>query len=168
MSFKEQLIALILELTEADDVDLFYCMTKKMLSSKESKKEKLKAVETVPIDFHEVIYCIKHNVTGKEYIGRTGAFEKRIAYHMSLLRNGKHIVEDMQSDYDKYGEDYTITVLDEITDKEQRKREHELMLSRGSHIRGKGYNYKDECNRCRTRRKAENETKCRKNPIIAD
>lgn len=118
--------------------------------------------------FHEVIYCIKHNVTGKEYIGRTGAFENRIACHMGLLRNGKHPVEDMQSDFNVYGNDYTITILEEITDKEQRKREHELMLSRGSHIRGKGYNYKDECNRCRTRRKAENETKCRKNPIIAD
>jgi hypothetical protein len=66
---------------------------------------------------------------------------------MAFLKKGKHSVEDMQADYDKYGENYTISILDEITGESYREmcREFELMYEHESYIRGKGYNYKDRC-----------------------
>lgn len=104
-------------------------------------------------NFHEVIYSIRHNVTGREYIGRTGIFPQRVRLHIQKLEKGKHIVEDMQRDFNKYGNDYTVTVLDEITERSERKREYELIESHGSYIRGKGYNYNDKCFLCWKRNK---------------
>ena len=49
----------------------------------------------------------------------------------------------MQADFDTYGEDYTITYLEEITKYEDRIREYEWMQEYDSYIRGTGYNYND-------------------------
>lgn len=133
MTNKEKLIDLILKMTneEAERV-VSHLLKEKNRSKTESKPY-----------YHRVIYSIRNNVTGKEYIGKTEDLDKRIKSHMSLLRNGKHNVEDMQSDFDKYGDDFTISVLEEITDYDQRQREYELIESHKSYIRENGYNYKD-------------------------
>ena len=55
----------------------------------------------------------------------------------------KHNIEDMQSDYDNYGEDYSLYLLDEIRVFSERSKEYEWMEKLNSHIRGSGYNYKD-------------------------
>jgi hypothetical protein len=70
---------------------------------------------------------------------------------MAALRGGYHKVEDMQSDFDEYGDDYTVSVLEEITSFENRKREYELMKIHQSYIRGIGYNYKDRTSKCQRR-----------------
>jgi hypothetical protein len=62
---------------------------------------------------------------------------------MSLLKTGKHSIEDMQADYDLYGDDFTVSILEEITTYEDRKREYELIESHKSFVRENGYNYKD-------------------------
>ena len=49
----------------------------------------------------------------------------------------------MQFDFYLYGNDYTITVLEQINDFEQNKREYMLIEEHESYIRGKGYNYND-------------------------
>jgi hypothetical protein len=89
------------------------------------------------------IYCILHNVTDRAYIGRSRKVEKRLKDHLFALRSHKHVVEDMQADFDKYGEDYTITILEENVDFKDRNKEHQWMEKYQSNIRGKGYNYKD-------------------------
>jgi hypothetical protein len=63
--------------------------------------------------------------------------------HISALRRGQHINEDMQADYNLHGEDYTFTILDTIESREESSKEYEWMKKYESHVRGKGYNYKD-------------------------
>lgn len=96
------------------------------------------------MDFPREIYMIRHNKTGRMYIGSSKNAMKRCRSHLNLLRSRKHIVEDMQKDFDECGEDYTITVLETITDYSDRNREYEWMKRHSSHIRGIGYNYKDQ------------------------
>ena len=90
------------------------------------------------------IYAIQHNVTKKIYIGISWKPEQRYLNHISKLRNGKHTVEDMQKDFDEYGEDFSFFIIDEITNFEDRKKEYQWMQKYKSNIRGIGYNYKEK------------------------
>ena len=96
------------------------------------------------MDFPRQIYMIRHNKTGRIYIGSSRNVHSRCKHHLQLLRTGKHTVEDMQEDFDKYGEDYTVSVLETITEYADRNKEYEWMKKYSSHIREKGYNYKDQ------------------------
>lgn len=98
------------------------------------------------MNFPRQVYKIKHNVTGRIYIGSTAHLENRISCHLSRLRCGKHHIEDMQSDYDKYGENYSIEILDEIATIEEKHKEYEWMKKFNSLERGVGYNYRDHIN----------------------
>lgn len=89
------------------------------------------------------VYLIRHNVTGRIYIGSSKNVEIRYSNHMYNLRSWKHPVEDMQKDFDEYGENFTLTVIDEIRTYEEASKEYEWMREFKSHIRGVGYNYKD-------------------------
>lgn len=62
---------------------------------------------------------------------------------MSLLHLGKHPIEDMQKDFDEYGEDYSFLVLDDILEYADKNKEYEWMRKFNSFTRGIGYNYKD-------------------------
>lgn len=95
------------------------------------------------MDFPRTVYAIRHNKTNRVYIGSSKRPESRIKKHLAALRGGCHQVEDMQDDFDKYGEDYTISFLDVITKYEDRSREYDWMKKFNSYIRGIGYNYKD-------------------------
>lgn len=90
------------------------------------------------------IYAIKHNITNRVYIGSSFHLKERIESHMSRLRNHRHHIEDMQDDFDKYGENYSIEVVDEILCWEDRHKEYEWMEKYSSRIRGVGYNYLDK------------------------
>lgn len=93
--------------------------------------------------YPRVIYMITHNVTKRMYIGSTGKFNTRIKNHLNALRSGRHSVEDMQKDFDDYGEDYTIEILDKIDSIKSFRKEYDYMEIYKSRIRGLGYNYKD-------------------------
>lgn len=60
------------------------------------------------------------------------------------LRNHQHSIEDMQRDCDDFGENYSLYLLDEIKAFSERRKEYEWMAKLKSHIRGRGYNYKDK------------------------
>lgn len=98
------------------------------------------------MDKPKVVYAIKHNVTKRIYIGSSRYPKRRFSQHLSMLRNGKHIVEDMQKDFDEYGEDFEFFILCTISDYQDRNKEYEFMAFFETHIRGKGYNYKDHVN----------------------
>ena len=89
------------------------------------------------------VYAIRHNVTNRVYIGSSYHVDHRFKSHLYKLRAHKHHVEDMQEDFDKYGEDYTLTILDDIAWRSEKDKEYEWMKKYQSHIRGIGYNYKD-------------------------
>lgn len=93
--------------------------------------------------FPRKVYCIRHNPTDRVYIGSSSNVDRRIGAHISALRRGTHINEDMQADYNRHGEDYTITILDVIESREASVKEYEWMKKYESTVRGKGYNYND-------------------------
>ncbi len=95
------------------------------------------------MSFTRKVYVIRHNITNRIYVGSSGNVDRRFRAHISALRRGEHKVEDMQADFDKYGEDYTFTIVDVIDRYEDRVKEYEWMKKYQSHIRGIGYNYKD-------------------------
>jgi hypothetical protein len=78
------------------------------------------------------------------YIGSSHDVEKRYKSHVWALRSGRHTVADMQDDYDEYGEDYSLYILGEITEFEERGAEYEWMRKYQTIQRGVGYNYMDK------------------------
>lgn len=70
--------------------------------------------------------------------------ENRYWSHIYRLRNHQHSIEDMQRDYDDFGEDYSLYLLDEIKVFSERRKEYEWMTKLKSYTRGRGYNYKDK------------------------
>lgn len=90
-----------------------------------------------------VIYMITHNVTKRMYIGSTNDYQARITNHLYKLRGHYHDVEDMQADFDKYGEDYTFQIIGKINNITENYKEYEAMDKYGSCNRAIGYNYKD-------------------------
>lgn len=93
--------------------------------------------------FPRKIYAIQHNKTKRMYIGSSKDVQSRYKAHIYKLKAGKHPVEDMQSDYDEYGENYSVFILEEITERSERYKEYEWMLKYNTLERGNGYNYKD-------------------------
>ena len=89
------------------------------------------------------VYAIRHNVTNRVYIGSSCHVDKRFNEHISALRSHRHPVEDMQADFDQYGEDFSLTVLDHIATEADRDKEYDWMKKNQSYIRGIGYNYND-------------------------
>ena len=95
------------------------------------------------MNYPRKVYAIRHNVTNRVYIGSSCHVDKRFNEHIDALRAHRHSVEDMQADFDKHGEDFTLTVLDHIATAEDRHREYDWMSKNQSYIRGVGYNYND-------------------------
>lgn len=89
------------------------------------------------------VYAIQHNVTKRIYVGSSKNVEGRYWAHIYALRNGSHPVDDLQNDFNQYGEDFSLFVLDEIRTYEEKFKEYDWMDKYQSHIRGLGYNYKD-------------------------
>lgn len=89
------------------------------------------------------IYAMRHNPTGKVYVGSSGDAKKRIKQHLCLLSLGKHKIENLQSDYDTYGGDFTIFKLATINKFEDRYLEYIWMEALHSRDPEHGYNYKD-------------------------
>lgn len=90
------------------------------------------------------VYAIQHNITKRIYIGSSKDVEKRYKSHIWSLRAGNHLVDDMQADFDEYGEDFSVFILDEILRYEDRFVEYEWMKKYNTFVRGVGYNYGDK------------------------
>ena len=90
------------------------------------------------------VYAIRHNITNKVYIGSSNNVDKRLYDHMSALKSGRHPVGDMQKDYNKYGDNYTFTILDVIKNKSEKNKEYEWAQRYQSNLREIGYNYQDQ------------------------
>ena len=89
------------------------------------------------------IYAIQHNVTKRIYIGSSRDVKGRYMNHMYRLRANKHSVEAMQDDFNNYGENYSLYILDKITDFSDKGKEYEWMSKYKTYDREYGYNYKE-------------------------
>lgn len=87
-----------------------------------------------------IIYAIKHNRTGKIYVGSSQDYTGRILNHMYRLRNGNHSNKSMQNDFNNYGENYSFYKLDVINEYEERKKEYLWMEILHSREKDTGYN----------------------------
>lgn len=98
------------------------------------------------------IYKIECAANNKKYIGRTQYPMTRRQAHFYALRHNKHTVEDMQADFNKYGEEtFSFKVIevchpigDWRKDKEIANSERRWIKYHRSYMREKGYNYKDK------------------------
>lgn len=88
------------------------------------------------------IYAIQHNVTGRVYVGRTKNLEQRYFTHMTKLRTHTHTSPIMQKDFDEYGEDYSVFILERTSEnlKGNEFRWMELLNTNNPEI---GYNGQD-------------------------
>ena len=89
------------------------------------------------------IYAIQNTVNKKIYVGKTENPASRIEHHLSLLKNGKHPVEDMQEDYNKFGDVFDIFILESNVEYHDRHLEYMYMRKYRTTERKYGYNYKD-------------------------
>lgn len=93
--------------------------------------------------FPRDIYIMQNLATNKVYVGSTCNTKIRFLCHINALKLGKHPVEDMQRDFDKYGGLFIFYVVDRIKDFEEKRKEYEWMKRLNSYKRDVGYNYKD-------------------------
>lgn len=91
------------------------------------------------------IYAIQHCQTGRIYVGRTNWLDRRLKAHFNSLKNNTHPNELMQSDYNEFGNDFEVFVLEVVEDKYPTRRdaEHKWMDKLGTGDPKVGYNYKD-------------------------
>lgn len=95
------------------------------------------------------VYAIQHKGTGRIYVGSTTQeITERFMQHIWALRRGKHSIELMQDDFDKYGEDYDFFDLGEYNSFIDnhfvgRQEEHNFMDKYGTDNPAVGYNYND-------------------------
>lgn len=61
-------------------------------------------------DHGAVVYCLQNTRSGKVYIGKTIDFFARLTQHRTALRNGNHVNQDLQDDFDK-GDDFLVICL---------------------------------------------------------
>ncbi len=92
---------------------------------------------------HYTIYAIQNKVNKKIYVGKTSNPQSRFKKHISDLKSGNHIVEDMQEDYNKFGDVFEIFVLEEGVTYHDCYLEYKYMKKYRSCEREYGYNYKD-------------------------
>lgn len=90
------------------------------------------------------IYAIRHEPTGKVYVGSSSMLEHRLRCHMNSLKANRHQCRAMQADYNAFGGPYTFFKLGEITRFAERGQEYVWMEILQTRDPAKGYNYKDK------------------------
>ena len=92
------------------------------------------------------IYAIQCTENKKIYIGRTQqTIKERIIVHLQSLRSGRHTNKELQSDFNKYGENcFEFYELESEIPYEDRFKEKEYMEKYKSYESKYGYNTKDQ------------------------
>lgn len=95
-----------------------------------------------------IVYAIRHNPTGKIYVGSTTDLISRIAVHMSKLRNNQHPCVAMQRDFNEHGDDYSAAILykNDPNKTDLTQVEHDYMEILNTRDPDKGYNGNDPSN----------------------
>ena len=95
--------------------------------------------------FPQVVYAMQHRVTKKIYIGLTSNLASRYRSHMSLLRKNKHHSKLMQKEYNEYGGEYDVFILDKVEKYTERCKEREWMQYYQTKDKHYGYNTQGGC-----------------------
>lgn len=82
------------------------------------------------------VYTLTHSVTGKVYVGSTDFPVNRYRNHLWALRRGDHPNKSMQKDFDEYGGEFSLHIVDTNEDHKEQK----WMAKMGSWDPERGYN----------------------------
>lgn len=90
------------------------------------------------------VYALRHEATGKMYIGSTADLPKRFKSHCSRLKCGTHNSKSLQADFDHYeNKNLTLIALEEITAYRDKDKEYEWMDFYQTTDPARGYNSAD-------------------------
>lgn len=95
------------------------------------------------MDFPRVVYALRHEPTGKVYVGSTHKIYERVREHINCLKRGDHPNEAMQKDFNLHGGEYTVLILDGIYGMNDKNKEYLWMDALQSRVPERGYNGKD-------------------------
>lgn len=104
--------------------------------------------------FPRIVYAIRHNKTGRIYVGSTSSPKSRIMSHLNAIKGGYHYNELMNEDYVNYGDDYSVFILD-VSTSIYDTREFIWMDYLNTRDPKYGYNQKDQSNSFSLSRKKE-------------
>lgn len=90
-----------------------------------------------------IVYAIRHEPTGKVYVGSTNKLSERLSAHFTALKGGYHSNEAMQKDCTERGFSYSVFVLDLISTFQDRNKEYLWIDALGSRNPTRGYNAGD-------------------------
>ena len=94
------------------------------------------------MDHFSCIYVITNKINGRQYVGQTSDYTKRINSHLSALRNGRSHCRYLQYAFNKYGEDaFEFSVLEKCEDNKLNEREQYWIQKLGT--LDNGYNMCD-------------------------
>lgn len=94
------------------------------------------------------IYVITNSENGKKYVGSTERPIWRFREHMKALKHQRHKVQDMQDDYNKYGEDaFSYVIVGYQKKPFCNDDEYKMMVKLKTYDRRFGYNYNDRAMR---------------------
>lgn len=93
-----------------------------------------------------VVYAIRHDPTGKIYVGSTNNLCSRLSSHFTALKGGYHKNEAMQRDCNERGFSYSVFVLDFVTSFQDRNKEYLWIDALGTRSADVGYNSGDHSN----------------------
>ena len=85
-----------------------------------------------------VIYALEYNPTKKLYIGSSSKVRDRYKSHIENLRKRKHASKELQADYNKHGEDFSVYILEEVKDG---NRQIEWGIKKMTLVRAKEYEW---------------------------
>ena len=98
------------------------------------------------MNFPRIVYAIRHEPTGKIYVGSTHELCSRLNSHFTALKGGYHKNEAMQKDCNERGFSYSVFALDFVTNFRDRNKEYLLIDALGTRRADVGYNSGDTSN----------------------
>lgn len=91
------------------------------------------------------VYSIRNNINGKRYIGSSMNCKARFQQHLSGLKGNRHYAKDMQYDYNRYGDVFSIEILGEYNSQmEMEYWEKRWMVAFRTYYDKYGYNVNDK------------------------
>lgn len=92
------------------------------------------------------IYVIKNTINNRMYVGCSTNYSERMNVHFRNLRGQRHPIDEMQDDFNKYGEKaFVCQIIRECYDKKEASRVEAFYMSLlKTHDHAHGYNYKDK------------------------
>lgn len=95
------------------------------------------------VPYPRYVYALKCNANGKIYVGSTINLERRLKAHLQQLKKRTHANKNLQTDFDTYGNDFSMSVLDFIETPADSHIEYTWMEKLNTNNPEIGYNYAD-------------------------